>query len=63
LLNALQHSEALNKRGDSVIRITLQWIMTAIIGSLMMASATAEVQSKQVRYQHNGAQLEGSGLG
>ena len=39
-------------------RIALQWLVTAIIGSLMMASATAEVHSKQVRYQHKGAELE-----
>ena len=40
-------------------RIALQWLVTAIIGSLMMASATAEVHSKQVRYQHKGVELEG----
>jgi len=33
--------------------------MAAAIGSLMIASATAEVQSKQVHYQHEGAKLEG----
>ncbi|HHH43697.1 MAG TPA: dienelactone hydrolase family protein, partial [Gammaproteobacteria bacterium] len=36
-----------------------QWLLVVSVGSLMMASASAEVHSKQVRYRHAGAELEG----
>ena len=41
------------------MKTVLQWVLAVGIGSLMIASATAEVQSRQVRYQHEGADLEG----